>query len=991
MALPQTVGNLLDDRLSKLQARMEAMEQQQQDKEMQLMQLLAGKANVQEAASRQQLEELSQALNSKAEADEVATPQQVLAIYDALQNKAEASEVPTTAQLEVLKRILELKADSASAASKAELAAAKDELVAQMRATAASSRESLQEAAESASAKCAQLALQLQGLQYLESKVQAHDSNLELIDAKLQDKADASEVPTNGRLQAVMKMLVLKADAARVPSITEFQELVEQLQSAQKAKQQLDETMEQLQQRLQNKAEALELRRLGEELQRKADLGEVATALEVQLLNGALQSKAESKDVATLEQLQALSKAVENKADSWDVPSLPEFRALDQHLRRCAETQHLEQLKTVLQQKADAETVVRREDFEQLMTEVQGKATREEVPCKEEFDLLKAGVELKANTSEVPTLQSFQALLKDVPSRAAIMVLNQALHSKANVCAVPTKEELKVLTDVLSSKADLNMVPTWKDFHALRDRVQRKADREAVPSTAQFQTLNATVAKISEGRDMLKRRRESPEPGSYGPAPLTPEIQLPEPATPGVPGNVNAPGTPAKPTPFAPRKARTPGPVATPARSTRQPAMDTAKEPQLQRSADRVAKKKRTPSRDKADMHGQAGTPSRTAEARKRRTPSRDKGDKDGQAGEDDYRRPTGKAPRVKHGENKGKAMIWNSKQGAWEEPASRRLHAEGLQLEGSSELSAKSTSWDGVVLLGALALVLVMFLDVGKSMEFSVPHLVCYNLVCLRVPDVLGHWVVMTVAGLQMSPGTTTTAISFAYMGAMQAYLVALKWVCRHMSAPDMFPRFHFIAQMYYYLFWYMMLMVLAPGGVDDRNFWMMVVFLNGTSLVSNAGVLSLTRAFLRPGSGLPDPPLKVLFDSKLAVQDQLADVVSLLVVPAIATSFHICTSLRVPNYPIGPLLSLWQRFLVLLLARLLSGLLTEEIFRRRVDVLNKAEALELQLLPIDGSQNRTRYLSDICIGPKLALEAMRNIERLGCQECRSHSVFGA
>ena len=26
----------------------------------------------------------------------------------------------------------------------------------------------------------------------------------------------------------------------------------------------------------------------------------------------------------------------------------------------------------------------------------------------------------------------------------------------------------------------------------------------------------------------------------------------------------------------------------------------------------------------------------------------------------------------------------------------------------------------------------------------------------------------------------------------------------------------------------------------------------------------------------------------------------------------FHICTSLRVPSYPIGPLLSLWQRFLV-------------------------------------------------------------------------------
>ncbi|CAK9051145.1 unnamed protein product [Durusdinium trenchii] len=66
-------------------------------------------------------------------------------------------------------------------------------------------------------------------------------------------------------------------------------------------------------------------------------------------------------------------------------------------------------------------------------------------------------------------------------------------------------------------------------------------------------------------------------------------------------------------------------------------------------------------------------------------------------------------------------------------------------------------------------------------------------------------------------------------------------------------------------------------------------------------------------------------------------------------------------------------------------SGLLTEEIFRRRVDVLNKAEALELQLLPIDGSQNRTRYLSDICIGPKLALEAMRNIERPGVHDHRT------
>lgn len=311
-----------------------------------------------------------------------------------------------------------------------------------------------------------------------------------------------------------------------------------------------------------------------------------------------------------------------------------------------------------------------------------------------------------------------------------------------------------------------------------------------------------------------------------------------------------------------------------------------------------------------------------------------------------------------------------------------REAAAPGLRLLEGQPAKARlppsasnGRGWDGMVIMGALVVILLMLLESGKSSEFSIPYLLCYNMICLRIPDVLGQWVVKAVADMQMSPATTTTAISFAYMISMQAYLVLLKWVSQNMSAPNLFPRFHFVAQMYYYLFWYMMLMVLSPGGVEDRNFWMLVCFLNGTSMASNAGLLNNAYALFRPRAAAPDPPLKVLFDSKLAVQDQLADVVSLLVVPGIATAFHICTSLSVPDYPSGPLISLWTRFGVLLIARLLSGLLTEEIFRRRVDLLNKADAMELQLLPIDESQNRTRYLNDI--GPKLALESMRNIER--------------
>lgn len=308
---------------------------------------------------------------------------------------------------------------------------------------------------------------------------------------------------------------------------------------------------------------------------------------------------------------------------------------------------------------------------------------------------------------------------------------------------------------------------------------------------------------------------------------------------------------------------------------------------------------------------------------------------------------------------------------------------APSPQVAAQRELLHQSTAvWGGVILLGLAAMLLLRIADHEKPFEFSVPYLMCYNLVCLRVPDLLGH-VVISIFGdirLYSSPAVATTAISIAYMAAMQGYIVILRWVCDNMGSPQLFPRFQFVAQMYYYLFWYMMLMVLSPGGIEDWNFWLLVAMLNANYLVSNTGALPQVCRWLfccNPPS--PSPPLQVLFDAKLAVQDQLADVVSLLVVPAIATSFHVCASLSTAQNPGGALLSLWQRFGALFLARLATGLLTEEIFRRRVQLLYKADAMEVQLLPLDTSQNRMRYLNDICVGPKLAHESIRNIER--CQ----------
>eukprot|EP00971_Amphidinium_carterae_P032425 638618-Amphidinium_carterae.1 len=142
--------------------------------------------------------------------------------------------------------------------------------------------------------------------------------------------------------------------------------------------------------------------------------------------------------------------------------------------------------------------------------------------------------------------------------------------------------------------------------------------------------------------------------------------------------------------------------------------------------------------------------------------------------------------------------------------------------------------AWGEVLVLGAMASVALYIVDYGKRFEFSMPYLIVYNIMCLRVPDLLGHSIIATLGDIHLyaSVKTATTCISLTYMCAMQAYLAMLRWVCQNMTAPHLFPRFYFVAQMYYYLFWYMMLMVISPGGVEDWSFWVMVTMLSGTHL---------------------------------------------------------------------------------------------------------------------------------------------------------------
>jgi len=296
--------------------------------------------------------------------------------------------------------------------------------------------------------------------------------------------------------------------------------------------------------------------------------------------------------------------------------------------------------------------------------------------------------------------------------------------------------------------------------------------------------------------------------------------------------------------------------------------------------------------------------------------------------------------------------------------------------MDAALRVRTAAQQWGQVIVAGTIALGALWACDKDKQFEFSVPYLLVYNVLLLRVPDVLGHTVVAALQDTHYytSPALATTAISLAYMCSMQAYILLLGWVCSNMTSAHLFPRFHYVAQMYYYLFWYMMLMVMSPGGIEDWSFWVMVAMLNGNILVANIGILQHLYGALCRRSSPAEPPLKTLFDSKLAVQDQLADIVSLLIVPAIATSFHVCSAIGTSGFPVAAVISLWQRFGALLFARMLSGLLTEEIFRRRLAVLNKADVGEMKLCPLEAS-HRLRYMNDV--GSNLALEPITNIQR--------------
>jgi hypothetical protein len=144
--------------------------------------------------------------------------------------------------------------------------------------------------------------------------------------------------------------------------------------------------------------------------------------------------------------------------------------------------------------------------------------------------------------------------------------------------------------------------------------------------------------------------------------------------------------------------------------------------------------------------------------------------------------------------------------------------------------------------------------MDRAKHFKFSLSYLIIFNLVLLRVPDFLGHASLhyLSQAHKHLDPTWATLLLSFSFVIAMEIYTRVLLVVTAHMTTANIFPRFLFVAQLYYYLFWYMMLMVLTPSGLEEIRFWVMVVVMNLQYLASNS---ASTRASSAPCAASASP----------------------------------------------------------------------------------------------------------------------------------------
>lgn len=121
--------------------------------------------------------------------------------------------------------------------------------------------------------------------------------------------------------------------------------------------------------------------------------------------------------------------------------------------------------------------------------------------------------------------------------------------------------------------------------------------------------------------------------------------------------------------------------------------------------------------------------------------------------------------------------------------------------------------------------------------------HVMVYSLLIVHLPVFLGHLCIRLFAMAEDSThDSTTTAwmkltVSVLYLLVMQCYFVVMTQVVNRVAEPFAHPSLLYIGQLYYYLFWYMLVGSDAP---IDLLYWAMLLVNNVHIAFLNTGVYS-------------------------------------------------------------------------------------------------------------------------------------------------------
>ena len=154
-----------------------------------------------------------------------------------------------------------------------------------------------------------------------------------------------------------------------------------------------------------------------------------------------------------------------------------------------------------------------------------------------------------------------------------------------------------------------------------------------------------------------------------------------------------------------------------------------------------------------------------------------------------------------------------------------------------------KTHYWGLLTPLFAIQIVAVT-MDSNKNLHHNFSYLVFFTTVMLHIPDFLGHSMmryfdfleeIMNLAEHKQSLQVYKVFCSWVFLVLMTTYMMVLKSVVRRMGRKYTTTRFLYIGQLYYYMFWYLLIVEEKP---TDWTFWAMLLLQNLNYILMNTGI---------------------------------------------------------------------------------------------------------------------------------------------------------